>query len=280
MFPSLRIARIAGIDLSIHWTFWLLPLWVAFTVDDVSVLPVWMHVFLLVPLFACIALHEYGHALTAKQFGIRTRSITLSPLGGIASLERMSDRPWEEFWIAIAGPLVNVVIAILLGIGLGIYAGLDAEFTSNVWWRFFGILFLANVVLVVFNMIPAFPMDGGRVLRSILAGALGMLPGTRIAVLVGTFFAILMGAAGMLVLGNPWLILISLFVIWAGNQELAVLEMQARQRHYADEDAIPMVYPVSGRAGSVVEVTVCRWDPQRQTWVRQSYIEPKESAAV
>src|SRR5690242_16366300 len=118
MLGSWRIARIFNIDLSIHWTFWLLPVWVIFTWDQSSMFPLWMHLVLVGCLFACVVLHEFGHALTAKQFGIRTRSITLSPLGGIAQLERMSHEPWEEFWIAVAGPLVNVAIALILTAGV------------------------------------------------------------------------------------------------------------------------------------------------------------------
>src|SRR5437773_2721796 len=99
MFASWRIARILGIDLFIHWTFWLLPVWVLFNHDESSMFPLWIHMTLIACLFACVVLHEFGHALTAREFGIGTRSITLSPLGGLAQLERMSHQPWEEFCI-------------------------------------------------------------------------------------------------------------------------------------------------------------------------------------
>src|SRR5947209_4818201 len=118
MFPSMRIAKVAGINLFIHWTFWLLPLWVVLVFHDSDVMSLGKHLALIAALFGCIVLHEFGHALTARHFGIQTRSITLSPLGGIAQLERMSHEPWEEFCIAIAGPLVNVAIAGVLGAGL------------------------------------------------------------------------------------------------------------------------------------------------------------------
>ena len=219
MFSTWKIAKPFGIEFNIHWTFLLLPLWVLFTFQG-DFVPLWMAVLYIVPLFLCILTHEYGHALMAKQFGIETRSITLTPLGGIAQLERMSREPWEEFWIAVAGPAVNVAIATVLGIGLGTYAALDPNFMNVEWWRFFLLLFGGNIFLVLFNMIPAFPMDGGRVLRTILAGAFGTLQGTRLAVTIGTVIAILMGLAGVLWLGNPWMVLIALFVIWAGHQEL------------------------------------------------------------
>jgi Zn-dependent protease len=250
-------------------------LWVILTFSEQSPLPLWMSVLLIVPLFTSIVMHEYGHALMARHFGIRTRNITLSPLGGIAQLERMSHKPWEEFWIAIAGPAVNVVIAAVLGVGLLSYALLDPLFTEFLWWRFFGVVFLANIVFVVFNMIPAFPMDGGRVLRSMLSAGFGLLQGTRVAVAVGTFMAVFMGAAGALWLGNPWLILIALFVIWAGHQELAALELEARER----DEPLPTV-PIVPVARAPMHVTLCLWDPQRRAWVRHTYFAPRDNSAA
>ena len=273
MFTAWKVASPLGIDLKIHWTFWLLPLWVIFTFEDSGFLPLWLHVFLIFPLFFCIVLHEYGHALMARHFGIGTRSITLSPLGGIAQLERMSRSPWEEFWIAIAGPAVNVVIAAILGTGLLVYALLDPGFQNVLWWRALGIIFLVNIVLVIFNLLPAFPMDGGRVFRALLAGSFGMLTGTRIAIGVGTVMAIIMGLAGVLLLGNPWLIFIALFVIWAGHQELLTLEMEEHERRSIFDDDAPLVLgtPRADQAG--MQVTICRWDAQRGRWVRQTYTD-------
>ena len=258
MFGSWRIARLFGIDLAIHWTFWLLPVWVILTWDESGVLPLWMHLLLIACLFVCVVLHEFGHALTAQQFGIRTRSITLSPLGGIAQLERMSHKPWEEFCIAIAGPLVNVAIAIVLGAGLLVGYAVNAMLAETLLWRFLSVLLILNVVLVVFNMLPAFPMDGGRVLRAILASSMGLLKGTRLAVVVGTVTAILMGIAGIFVLGNPWLFLISVFVLFAGQQELLALEAEERQRN------------------QTMQLTLCLWDSGRGRWVRR---EMTQSAA-
>jgi Zn-dependent protease len=260
MFGSWRIARILGIDLSIHWTFWLLPVWIMLTwnADEATLMPLWMHLILVGCLFVCVVLHEFGHALTAQRFGIGTRSITLSPLGGIAQLDRMSHEPWEEFCIAIAGPLVNVAIAFVLGIGTVLSFALVPGVTEWLAWRFVFGLTMLNVALVVFNMVPAFPMDGGRVLRAILAGSLGLLQGTRIAVTIGTVLAILMGAAGLLLLGNPWLFLISIFVLFAGQQELRMLELEDRQRNEA------------------MRMTVCLWDSRRGGWVRRDMVEPVE----
>lgn len=239
MFTSWRIARLFGIDLFIHWTFWLLPLWIFLTFDGSEMFPMWMHLVVITALFACVVLHELGHALMARKFGIRTRNIILSPLGGIAQLERMSHDPWEEFCIAVAGPLVNVVIAAMLAVGMvGGYL-LAPGIADGMLFRLVGVLLGLNVVMVVFNMIPAFPMDGGRVLRAILASGLGLLEGTRVAVAVGTVAAILMALAGFFLLGNPWLLLIGLFVIFAGQGELRALEMEERRRHAEAEDDVP-----------------------------------------
>ena len=263
MFASLKIARLFGINVQIHWTFWLLPLWIVFAWPaSPHMFPLWMTLLLIGALFVCVVLHEFGHALTARQFGIRTRNITLTPLGGIAQLERMSHKPWEEFCIAIAGPLVNVCgTAVLLGVPLLFAFAIAPNMIDSAWWVFGGWLVAMNVVMVVFNMIPAFPMDGGRVLRAILTSYMGLLRGTRAAVNVGTVAAILMGIAGVFLLRNPWVALIAVFVIWAGHQELWALEMEERH-HHEDEEASPFFTP---QAHVVVHV----WDPRRGAWVRQ-----------
>jgi Zn-dependent protease len=255
MFGSWKIARIAGIDLSIHWTFWLVPLLVIFDYNSASPMPLWMHLVLVGCLFVCVVLHEFGHALTAKQFGIRTRSITLSPLGGIAQLERMSQKPWEEFWIAIAGPLVNVAIAAILG-GAALWTFVLApHLVDTLGFTFLSVLLGMNVVLVLFNLLPVFPMDGGRVLRAILSSSMGLLKGTRAAVTVGTVLAVIMGTAGFFWTGNIILPFICLFVIWAGHQELAALEYEDRRR------------------SEPVRMTVCLWDSRLGGWVRHDVSE-------
>jgi Zn-dependent protease len=259
MFGSWRIARILGIDLAIHWTFWLLPAVVIWTWNpEAAFVPLWMHLILIGCLFVCVVLHEFGHALTAQRFGIGTRSITLSPLGGIAQLDRMSHEPWEEFCIAIAGPLVNVAIALVMGIGTVFSFVLVPGVTELLAWRFVAALAMLNVALVVFNMVPAFPMDGGRVLRAILAGSLGLLQGTRVAVAIGAVLAILMGVAGWLYLENIFLVFIAIFVVFAGQQELRMLELEERQRNEA------------------MRMTVCLWDSHRGGWVRRDIVEPAE----
>ena len=255
MFGSWKIARIFGIDLAIHWTFWLLPIWTIFTYNDSSFMPLWLHLILIGCLFVCVVLHEFGHALTARHFGIGTRRITLSPLGGIAQLDRMSQKPWEEFWIAIAGPLVNVAIALVLGVGVFGSYFVSPAFAQTAAWDFLTYLLAMNIGLVIFNLLPVFPMDGGRVLRAILASSMGLLQGTRVAVGIGTALGVLMGIAGFFL--NPMLILIALFVIFAGQQELAALEYEERQRN----DALRM--------------TIRLWDSRLGGWVRHDVAEPR-----
>jgi Zn-dependent protease len=268
MFGSLNIGKIFGISLRIHWTFWLLPLWVILTSDhSAEGVGLLMNLLLIAGLFGCVVLHELGHALMARRFGIRTRNIILSPLGGIAQLERMTRSPWEEFCIAIAGPLVNVAIAALLTGGLGAAYAVEPLLLEGEIARFFGILLVLNLVMIVFNMLPAFPMDGGRVLRAILSNWKGLLPGTRLAVNIGTVVAIMIGLGGALWLENPWLILISLFVMWAGRQELSVLEMEERRRR-ADEDPTPgILVPPTSLSRPTLNAIVWTWDPQRGEWI-------------
>jgi Zn-dependent protease len=275
MSLSLNLGRLFGINLFIHWSFWLLPLWVTFThLREGQLDLLGLHLSLLVSLFACVVLHEYGHALTARRFGIDTHDITLYPIGGVARLERLSERPFEEFCIALAGPLVNVIIAFALGSALFVAGLVRPGFIELPLGQFAFLLLAMNLLLIAFNMIPAFPMDGGRVLRAILASSMELIPATRIAVAVGTVFAVLLAVAGPLWLGNPMLVLVGLFVIWAGRQELYALQMRERQREAeAIAEAIPMVtlvepQPLWHRL-PVMSVTVFEWDAVKNEWVRQ-----------
>jgi Zn-dependent protease/CBS domain-containing protein len=222
---SWRIARVAGIGIYVHATFLILPVWVG--VDGYrrgGTAGALDAVLFILAVFATVVLHELGHALTARRYGIHTRDITLLPIGGVARLERMPREPKQEFLIAIAGPAVNVVIATILFLVLSATGGVSEAFAAAnapdgefVFSSFAAGLLRVNILLVLFNLIPAFPMDGGRVLRAILAWRTGDFPrATETAARVGRFFALLLGLAGLFIFPeNPFLVFIALFV-WLG----------------------------------------------------------------
>lgn len=227
MFGSWNLGRFAGIDVRIHWTFLLLPLYIYFSslVAGSGVVAASVAVLLLLAIFGCVVLHEYGHALTARQFGIPTRDITLLPIGGVARLERMPRSPLQELAIAVAGPAVNVVIAAGLFVALAlppVVAALPvavASFLTQLAW--------VNVALVVFNMLPAFPMDGGRVLRAVLAMVLPYAAATRAAAGVGQVAAIGLALLGLFS-GNFVLVLLAGFVFLAARGEVMMVRQQDR----------------------------------------------------
>ncbi len=225
---SWKIGKLAGIDVRIHITFFLLLGWagVSHWRHSNSRSGVFAGVAFLLALFACVALHELGHALAARRFGIRTRDITLLPIGGVARLERMPDRPIQELAVAVAGPAVNVAIGAVLAVWLAATSELQQlRQLDIIAGPFLQRLLVANVWLAAFNMIPAFPMDGGRVLRALLASRVGRLRATRIAAGVGQSLALGFGFLG--ILGNPMLLFIALFVWLGATQELGAAEMKA-----------------------------------------------------
>ena len=237
MSASLKVGRFAGIKVQIHWTFWLLFLFVGFMVfaNDGSISDlIWNFIFVFA-LFFCVVLHEFGHALTARKYGIGTRSITLLPIGGLASLEEMPENPVEEFYVAIAGPMVNVVIALLLFpfVSVESYIGQDPEVLQEQLaainaGNFLFYLFFVNIALVLFNMLPAFPMDGGRIFRALLSMKYGRIKATKMASGLGKFMALLFFLFGLFY--SIILTVIAVF-IWFGAhsenimiQQLSLLE--------------------------------------------------------
>lgn len=225
---SWRIARIAGIDIYVHATFLILIAWIAGVhwSEGRSIAAVIDGVAFILALFACVVAHEYGHALTARRYGIRTRDITLLPIGGVARLERMPDDPRQELRVAVAGPVVNVVIAAALFLWLRAIGNWEPMSDVTVVRGAFGErLMLVNVALVLFNLLPAFPMDGGRVLRALLAMRMEYTRATQIAGSIGQGMAVLFGYLGLI--GNPFLIFIALFVWIGAAQETSLAQMKS-----------------------------------------------------
>lgn len=223
---SFSLGRLFGVEVRMHVTFVLLLAFVgvAFGLHGGLAAALGGVVFFAL-LFLCVLLHEFGHALAARQFGIRTRDITLLPIGGLARLERLPERPAQELWVAVAGPLVNVVIAAGLFIGL-VLGGRELPTWGTVAdGSLAARLLAANVFLVLFNLLPAFPMDGGRVLRSLLAMRMPFARATRIAARIGQGMAVVFGFAGLFL--NPLLILIALFVWIGAAQEAEAAEWKA-----------------------------------------------------
>lgn len=218
---SLRVATVSGIPIRLHFTFLLLFIWLLVSDLGMGRLAV---VLALVGLFFCVALHELGHSLTAQHFGYKVRDITLYPIGGVAAIEG-SPGPRHELYIALAGPMVNVLIASVLFTVLSLMGKLPIgmEAVQGMAHDPWVLLLQANVTLAIFNMIPAFPMDGGRVLRALLGLKLGKVRATRIAARVGQFVAVFMGMWGLGLFGNKGnigLVIIALFVFFGAGQEM------------------------------------------------------------
>jgi Zn-dependent protease/predicted transcriptional regulator len=264
MRSSLKLFTWFGIPVHLHWSFGLIflyALWIGYA-NNLDVLnTIWLMGFF-IALFTCVLLHEYGHALTARRYGVRTQDIILTPIGGIARLERMPEKPVQEFLVAIAGPMVNVVLAILLYLlGKLLFQGdswvlfnwileqnmtfgggeSDPEVMEEVGISATGLLFylpvlvVTNIALVVFNLIPAFPMDGGRIFRALLAMRMGRVRATQIASWLGQGIAVLFVGIGL------WksaftLALIGVFVYTTARAENSMVRLDALVRRFKARD--------------------------------------------
>ena len=270
MFASLRLGRVLGSDIFVHGTFWLLPAFIILSsVMSGDTTGLAMTLAVVFAVFGCVALHELGHAVAAGWYGIRTRDITLYPIGGVARLEGMPDRPGPEIVIALAGPAVNVVIAgvlygVLAVLGLAISTPTLAGLATG---EFLAQLLVINIGLVLFNLIPAFPMDGGRVFRALVNLFTDRLMATRIAVGVGSVMAIGMGLYG-LYQQHIILMVLAGFVFMVGRAELANMEAREswkqrifRRPRYVDD------VPVARPAVSVVRrADGWEWNPIDKVW--------------
>ncbi|MBC7775138.1 MAG: site-2 protease family protein [Phycisphaerae bacterium] len=242
MRGSFKIFTWLGIPVFLHWTFGLIFLYILWHAQSEglgAVQTVWL-TGLFMSLFLCVLLHEYGHAIAARRYGVKTRDIVLMPIGGVARLERMPEKPFHEFVVAIAGPAVNVVIATLLlvvlsftveegGFGemlisaiqtrdIGQEIATESGYLMSPVVHFFIYLAFTNVVLVIFNMIPAFPMDGGRVFRALLSMWLGRPRATKIAAWLGQAIALILVAGGLWT-SDFMLSILGVFVIYAARAE-------------------------------------------------------------
>lgn len=223
---SLYLGTVTGTSIYLHWSFLVLLMLVFFSSWREA--GHWMQglvsLLFLLSVFACVTLHEFGHILVGRRFGCNARTVTLYPIGGIARLERIPEKPYQEFWMALAGPWVNVVIAAGIFLYLSLtqdtprFTGIE-ELTAK---TFLYNLMVVNITLAVFNLIPAFPTDGGRILRSLLAARMDRVKATRIAARIGQVIAVLFIIAGLFV--NWWLIVIGVFIIIAASGE-AMLEI-------------------------------------------------------
>jgi len=248
---KMTLFKAFDIDVRVHWSFILILVWGAFIYSGGPAGPVWgalYGILIILLLFVCVTLHEFGHALVAQRFGIKVPHITLLPIGGVASLERMPDKPLQEFLIAIAGPLVNFAIAALIfpillltgnlptfnmGNAAVILSGSQAPTVA----AFLLFLFYTNIALGAFNLLPAFPMDGGRVLRAVLALGVSYVDATRIAVFVGRLMAVIFALWGI-VNRDIFFLLIAFFVYVGGGSEREAVESKAVLRNVKASQAL------------------------------------------
>jgi len=236
---SFSIGRIFGSDLRVHVTFFLLLAWIgAAAYAEGGWGAAAGSVLFIITIFACVVLHEFGHALAARRYGIRTPDVTLLPIGGLARLERMPENPREEIVVALAGPAVNVVIWLVLSLLLGARASMSGlENLADPNESFLGRVATVNLALVLFNMVPAFPMDGGRVLRAALALRMDRVRATRLAAQLGQGLAFVFGFLG-LTYGNPMLMLVGVFVFMAASAESGDTAMHELAKNLLARDAM------------------------------------------
>jgi Zn-dependent protease/predicted transcriptional regulator len=269
---SFRLGRIAGIDVNIHATFSLLILWVLLThwLTGHTLAAAASAMAFVAAIFGCVLLHELGHALAARRFGIATRDITLLPIGGVARLERMPDKPLQELWVALAGPAVNVLIAIALWAWLAVtYQFVPLSQLGVTTGPFVERLLVVNVILIVFNMVPAFPMDGGRCVRALLALKLEHARATRIAAGLGQ--AIAVGFAVLGLFSNPFLIVIGVFVWLGAAHEARLATMKAALRGIPVRQALIRDVPVLPSNCTLAQAAeALRTSPQQTALVAQS----------
>lgn len=241
---SIVLGRVAGVRIQIHWTFLILIAWI--TIAEVNkgsdLGKVLLTVGFILTIFLCVLLHEFGHILMARRFGIDTKKITLLPIGGVASLEKLPEEPKHELLVALAGPAVNVAIAFLVFLFIPNKEIFTETNLSNIGSgeAFLASLLSVNIILVIFNLIPAFPMDGGRVLRALLAMKIDRVKATRIASNIGQFLAIGFVFVGLFF--NPFLVFIGIFIFFGAYTENLMIQHLEYLKGHTVKDAMMTHY--------------------------------------
>lgn len=266
---SLYLGRVSGIKISVHWTFLILIAWIVFANMRSGLGPneiLWSVGFILT-IFLCVILHELGHALTAQRFNIKTKGISILPIGGVAQLESIPEEPKEELLIALAGPAVNIVIAVLLypfvnfASAIGEFETLERIGPGN----FLIALMTINLWLAIFNLIPAFPMDGGRVLRALLAFKLSHAKATAVAASVGQVLAIVFVFFGFFY--NPFLIFIGFFIFLGAQSEAVFARSKFMLKGFTVNDVLMQDVPVINDQASVKDAVSMLLNSQNKNFV-------------
>lgn len=251
---SIKLGKVFGIPIAIHWTFFILIIWIIgmnlYKGQPLDI-ALWSGIFIL-SIFACVFLHELGHALAAKRFGIVTKSIVLLPIGGVASLEKIPEEPKKEIFVALAGPFVNMVISTFLFIYL-FYRGelVPEKFLSTTinYDNFLIYLMVANIFLGLFNLTPAFPMDGGRVLRALFAFKKDRVSATELASKVTSVFAIIFVIIG--IFNNPMLVFIALFIYLGSRGEYEAVKSQHAMSGFTTNDVMMKNFTILNAENSI-----------------------------
>lgn len=267
---SLFLGRISGIKIFIHWTFILLIGWIAFmdfsqgkNINET----IWTVTFYLT-LFLCVFLHELGHALAAKKYHINTKDITILPIGGLARLERIPEIPRQELWVAVAGPLVNVAIAVILylPVVLGLSDSQEYSIVSVTRDNFISMVLYANIILVLFNLIPAFPMDGGRILRALLAMKMNRAKATKIATGIGQVLAVGFVLLGIFN-GNFMLTIIGFFIYLGARAESGYTQTSSSLQGYTVKDVLMTDFKVLHKQQPLVDAARLLLDGQTKDFL-------------
>jgi Zn-dependent protease/CBS domain-containing protein len=241
MKHSLILGRPFGIKVAVHWTFLLIIAWVIFLnlQQGANTQQILFSVLFILAIFICVVIHELSHSLTARRYGISTKSITLLPIGGLADLQKMPEKPREEFAVSVAGPLSNIVIGLVIMLVLLVTDNLNLSstyFQSITGKNFFIVLMFANLMLAVFNLLPAFPMDGGRIFRSLMAMYFSREKATYVAMNIGKIFALGLAILGVFV--NPFLIFIAIFIFIGAQKEYEQIRYTSVLTGYHVQDVL------------------------------------------